>query len=358
MDPREEDLGRRSLSSGGAPFRDSTELPGGRDSQPCEESPVDLAGQRFPPRVDSTPDTQCTSYPLARRGYKHEVPHRYPWFRDNLLGHLRSELSLTELASVSLGQVHYSSNSLEILGKTISKRSAREVFESFLEIRSELGKAYPHLVQDPSAPFFAARDGGPLLVSHRPLGVRERGLERFVELRDQLADFLFRHRDHKTLEQNCTMTMKEFDTYVKNNRKLTVQATTLESLSCEYKEARKVWFAEVNELVNLLKGYSLKKSSLLGGEIARLEDLHGSASLEPEEQRRLCELRVIRQGLDGEERARIREDLLTRKNRAAQRRLELSESIHRRLIEYPDEEPPMPSIMPVYEPNPRALFCR
>ncbi len=161
MNPTQEDLGHRTVSDGSGVPGDGAALPGGCKSQPCEQSPINLAEQRFPTRRESSAEIEIVSYPLPRRGYKPEVPHRYPWYRDNLLDHLRTELSLLDLASVTLEQVRYSPGSLEILGKTITKRSAIEVVESFLVIRSELGKVYPHLLRDPSAPFFAARDGGP-----------------------------------------------------------------------------------------------------------------------------------------------------------------------------------------------------
>lgn len=358
MNPRQEDLGHRTVSDGGGVPGDGAELSGGCKLQPCEQSPINLSEQRFPTRLESSAEMEDVSCPLPRRGFNPESPHRYPWYRDNLLGHLRTELSLLDLASVTLEQVRYSSGSFEILGKTISKRSAIEVLQSFLAIRNELGKAYPYLLTDPSAPFFAARDGGPLLVSHRPFGVRERGLQRFVELRDQVADFLFRHRSEWTLEQVCSMTLKEFDSYVKTRRKIPVQGTTLEALSAEYKEARSAWLTEVSDLVSVLKGHSLKKkNSPLACEIARLEDLQSAAPLAPEEERRLHELRIIRRGLEEEEREWVRQDLLTRKQRAVRRRLEVKESTSERLIEYPDEQPPKLSIMPVCAPNPRALFA-
>jgi hypothetical protein len=358
MNPREEDLGRRTVSDGGGMSGDRAALPGGCQPRSGEQSPINLAEQMFPARMESSTDMEIVSYPLPRRGYKPEAPHRYPWYRDNLLSHLRAKLSLSDLASVTLEQVRFSPGSLEILGKTITKRSVIEALESFLEMRRGLGKAHPYLLRDPNAPFFAARDGGPLLVSHRPFGMRERGRERFVELRDKLAGFLFRYRDEWTVEQVCSMNLKDLDSYVKSKGKISVQGTTLEALSGEYKTARSAWLAEVNDLVRVLRGHSLKnKSSALICEIARLEELRSAGLLLPEEERRLHELSVIRCGLEAEEREWRRRDLLMRKQRAVRRHLELNESASERLIEYLEEEPPKLSIMPVCVPNPRILFA-
>ncbi len=154
------------------------------------------------------------------------------------------------------------------------------------------------------------------------------------------------------------MTLKEFDSYVKSKRKIPVQGTTLEALSAEYKKARSAWLAEVNDLVSILRGHSFKKkSSPLVFEIVRLEELQSAVLLELEQERRLHELCIIRRELEEEEREWIRQDLLMRKQQAVRRRLALKQSSNEGLIEYPDEEPPKLSIMPVYAPNPRSLFA-
>jgi hypothetical protein len=52
--------------------------------------------------IDERMAEEITSHSTPRRGYKPGIHHRYPVFRDNVLGQVRSEFSLRESAKVSL----------------------------------------------------------------------------------------------------------------------------------------------------------------------------------------------------------------------------------------------------------------
>ncbi len=358
MNPGKSSRGRRAISEKNGTPQDGRSNPSAPQVAVREEPPIDLAEQSFSSPSHSSPDTGVvTSGSFLRRGYRCDIPHRYPWFRDSVLGHLRTELSLGQMVSLSCAQVRLSCGSLEILGKHISERNTVESFEAFLQLRNELGKVYPHLISDASAPLFAARDGGPLLVSHRPLGLREHGFGRFVELRDQLAEFLFRSRVEWTLQQVSSVSIKDFNQYLKNNIKDPGQRTMLQELCREYEQAKAAWVSEIIALLAIVRGHSSKnKNSPLIQEITRLEQLSGSAVLAPEEKQRLCELRVIRLGLEEEEREWRRMDLINRAQQVAGRRLRVDESGKILPMEYPDEEPPKPSIVQMYVPNSALLF--
>jgi hypothetical protein len=309
----------------------------------------DALDSSLPARVYTTPKSPASEN-NPRRSYTPDVPARYPHYRNHAMEHLRPHLSLQEVLGARVQDFSWSPKQLIIGAKSITTPSTVEVFESFLEVRSELTKALPALAQ-PDAYLFPALDGGNLFVSHRPQGMLNKGHKQFVESRDALFSFLFTTAQDKSIEYFLTMTMQHVKGHTMNFRHNPLLAREYQSLLTRYLENRESWCKQVKELWKILDSHgSRTKPSKLNSTIKRL---YAEESPSREQRVQLRELCKVKEDLDAHREARIERQTLARERS----RPGYSASVEVNEEYDPlDEEMITPSIMPVYCPNSMLIF--